>query len=146
LTYDIEKSQLNALFYVRTIYGCRTDQLLNKKFDTPEGNGLSGLDPLQKEKMIGEFVPLLPMLRARLRMTQEELANRLGTTRQTIISIENGKRQLTWSLFLSMLFIFFMNPATRPFLISGDLLSNDTCKALFGDSSMLKGVKEMLDD
>ncbi len=107
---------------------------------------MSGLSPVEKDKMIGEFVTMLPMLRARLRMTQEELAVKLGTTRQTIIGIESGKRQLTWSMFLSMLFIFFMNPATRPFLISGKLLSEDTCKALFGDSSMLKSAKEMLDD
>ncbi len=30
-------------------------------------------------------------LRARYRMTQEELARRVGVTRQTIIAIENGK-------------------------------------------------------
>ncbi len=30
-------------------------------------------------------------LRARFRMSQEELARRLGVSRQTIIAIENGK-------------------------------------------------------
>lgn len=30
-------------------------------------------------------------LRARYRMSQEELAKRVGVTRQTIIAIENGK-------------------------------------------------------
>ncbi len=30
-------------------------------------------------------------LRARYRMTQEELARRVGVTRQTIIAIENGR-------------------------------------------------------
>ena len=30
-------------------------------------------------------------LRARYRMSQEELARRVGVTRQTIIAIENGK-------------------------------------------------------
>lgn len=30
-------------------------------------------------------------LRARYRMTQEELARRVGVTRQTIVAIENGK-------------------------------------------------------
>lgn len=33
----------------------------------------------------------IPALRKERKLTQEELANALGVTRQTIISIENGK-------------------------------------------------------
>jgi len=117
-----------------------------KNILTKEGDRLTELTLAQKEKMTGEFISCLPMLRARLRMTQEELAKKVGTTRQTIIAIENGKRKLTWSMFLSMLFIFYMNPATRPYLIAGNILTEETCKALFGDSSMLKSAKEMLDN
>ena len=55
----------------------------------------------------------LPMLRAKLELSQTELAEMIGITRQTISSAENGMRELSWGNFLSLLFVFYQNEATR---------------------------------
>ena len=48
----------------------------------------------------------LSAMRARVGMTQEELANVIGVSRQTYYSIENGKREMTWPIFLAITFVF----------------------------------------
>lgn len=52
------------------------------------------------------LVENLPSLRARIGITQEELANVLGVSRQTYYSLENRNREMSWSMFLSIVFIF----------------------------------------
>lgn len=99
----------------------------------------------EKEKIINEFVELLPMLRARLGITQQELGKRVGATRQTILFAENKKRPLTWSMFLSLAFLFFMDTKTRPFLMASGVINEDLSNILFGNSSMLAETTSMLD-
>ena len=52
------------------------------------------------------LVENLPSLRARIGITQEELANILGVSRQTYYSLETGKREMQWAMFLAIVFIF----------------------------------------
>lgn len=48
----------------------------------------------------------LSALRARADITQEELANILGISRQTYYAIESKKKQMSWNIFMSMIFSF----------------------------------------
>ena len=48
----------------------------------------------------------LPSLRAKIGISQEEIANVIGVTRQTYYAIESGKRVMLWGTFLSLLFFF----------------------------------------
>ena len=98
----------------------------------------------EKEKIVAEFVELLPMLRARLGITQKELGDRVGATRQTIMFVENKRRQLTWSMFLSLAFLFVMDSRTRPFLMASGIISEDLSNILFGNTSMLIETTAML--
>ncbi|MEM2560457.1 MAG: helix-turn-helix transcriptional regulator [Candidatus Bathyarchaeia archaeon] len=50
----------------------------------------------------------LKELRAKYRMTQEELARKVGVTRQTIIAIENGKYMPSMKLAYKIANIFGM--------------------------------------
>ena len=50
----------------------------------------------------------LSTLREKARLKQDELADRLGLSRQTISAIENEKREMQWSTF-SILIMFFAN-------------------------------------
>ncbi len=93
----------------------------------------------EKELIMEEFVDIMPMLRTRLNLTQEQFGKTIGMTRQTIIYIENRKRKLTWSLFLSMVFVFYMNADTRPFL-----LASETIKKVFDENnSMIDKIKNL---
>lgn len=48
----------------------------------------------------------LPSLRARVGISQEELANVIGVSRQTYYSIEAGKRDMLWCTYLTLMFFF----------------------------------------
>lgn len=63
----------------------------------------------------------LPVLRARLGISQERAAEIIGISRQTYNAIETGKRGMTWPIFLSMVAFFQNNEQTKPMLdqISG---------------------------
>ena len=48
----------------------------------------------------------LPSLRAKVGINQEELANIIGLSRQSYYAIENKKRAMSWSTYLSLMFFF----------------------------------------
>ena len=54
----------------------------------------------------------LPILRMALGLTKDELGNLIGLSRYTIMSIENGKRKMTWNTFLLLILIFIKNDET----------------------------------
>lgn len=58
----------------------------------------------------------LPVLRASLGITQTELAEMIGVTRQTLSAAESGVRPLSWGNFVSLLFIFTQNEQTHRLL------------------------------
>jgi len=58
----------------------------------------------------------LPVLRKKLRMTQEELALMIGSSRYTVMLYETKKRRMPWNVFLSLVFLFDKNPETAPLL------------------------------
>lgn len=74
-------------------------------------NGI--MDQINKEELIDKFIYELPILRARIDMTQDEISEIAGLSRQTYSALETRKRKMTWSNFMSILFVFYFNPATR---------------------------------
>ncbi|MCQ2465653.1 MAG: helix-turn-helix domain-containing protein [Oscillospiraceae bacterium] len=56
----------------------------------------------------------LPVLRAKLGVTQADLAEIAGISRQTILSVEKKQRGMTWNMFLALLYIFTANEKTAP--------------------------------
>ena len=74
-------------------------------------NGL--LEQINKEKLIDKFVYELPILRAKIGMTQDEVSEIVGLSRQTYSALETRKRKMTWSNFMALLFVFYFNPDTR---------------------------------
>jgi len=100
--------------------------------------------PTERERIVDAFTDILPMLRTRLGITQKELGERVGATRQTILFAENKKRPLTWSMFLSLAFLFWVEPRTRPFLMASGVINEELSKILFGNTSMLADASSML--
>lgn len=60
----------------------------------------------QKENYIQRLTEALPMLRAKANITQENLANLIGVSRQTYSSLENKKKPMSWSTYLSLIFVY----------------------------------------
>jgi DNA-binding XRE family transcriptional regulator len=61
---------------------------------------------INKENLIEIMAENLIILRTKLRLTQTELANKVGISRQTIMNIENNKRLMTWNVFVGLLCVF----------------------------------------
>ncbi len=55
----------------------------------------------------------LPVLRAKARVSQEDIAERIGISRQTYSSIETGKREMSWTTFLALIAFFQNNESTK---------------------------------
>lgn len=59
-----------------------------------------------KEELMSMLRNELPVLSARLGISQAKLAEMIGISRQTYNVIENGKREMTWPIFLSLVAFF----------------------------------------
>lgn len=78
-----------------------------------------------QDEFISRMVKNLPILRAAVDMTQEQLGLKLGVSRQTIVAIENGKSPLTWSLYLSTVCVFELYEESKVLIDKLDLFSRD---------------------
>lgn len=58
----------------------------------------------------------LPVLRARLGLSRGKIAELIGISRQSYNTIETGKREMTWSTFMSLLGVFQSNEQTLQML------------------------------
>ena len=71
---------------------------------------------INKDELIKNMTENLPVLRAKLGITQEDLAEKIGISRSTIVSIENKNREMTWNTFLSLILVFTKNEDTNKLL------------------------------
>ena len=71
-----------------------------------------------KEEYIDMMVKNLPVLRASIRITQKELAQKIGITRQSMMNIENRRRPLQWSTYLALVLVFQQAEESRKLLES----------------------------
>lgn len=76
----------------------------------------SVFDSADKDSMIAKMVDNLPVLRAKLGLTQEQLGSRVSLSRQTVVALECHKREMTWQTFLSMVMVFSSNDETYAML------------------------------
>ena len=67
---------------------------------------------INRKELAVKMADNMPMLRMKLGITQEEIAEIIGVSRHTIISIENKKRPMTWNTYLSLVLVFSGNPDT----------------------------------
>ena len=69
-----------------------------------------------RETLIDNMTENLPVLRKKLKLSQEGLARIIGTSRYTVMLIETRKRRMTWNTFLSLLLLFDKNQDTAVLL------------------------------
>jgi len=74
-----------------------------------------------KKKLMGLMAKNLPVFRTKLGASQEDIANRLGVTRQTISAFESGQREMTWSVFLALVLIFFRSQEAKRLLVAFEI-------------------------
>lgn len=67
---------------------------------------------------IMQLTEQLPVFRARLRLSQEELSELLGITRQSYNALETKTRPMKWRTCMAMIAFFMEQPKTRKMLLS----------------------------
>ena len=72
-----------------------------------------GVDVNEQDRLIEKLTDELPVLRARLRISQDELSRRIGISRQTYSLIETKKQKMTWVTFMAMIAFFDNNSRTK---------------------------------
>jgi DNA-binding XRE family transcriptional regulator len=109
---------LPTLFH-RVVYSTKGRGYSTKSFYTFFINGSGGdfyliyeLDDSRKEELIDTLTNELRVLRAKARVSQQELANRMGVSRQTYGMIETEKQRMTWNHFMLLLLLFRSNDGT----------------------------------
>ncbi|MGC4018565.1 MAG: helix-turn-helix domain-containing protein [Muricomes sp.] len=80
-------------------------------------------DGSMQDEYLGRMVKNLSVLRASVDLTQKQLGEKLGVSRQTIVAIENGKSPLTWSLYLAIVLVFQQFEESKELLEKLELFS-----------------------
>lgn len=78
-----------------------------------------------KNELMELMADNLALLRAKLNLTQFELAEVVGISRYTLIAIEKKQRKMTWSTFLSLLLVFKSNENTIELLKIFDIVTDE---------------------
>lgn len=83
------------------------------------------LDRDKKEAYCRQMTELLPLLRGRLGMTQEELGKVSGVSRVTISQIESGRAKMNWLHFSALMMICTSDRNAKELLYVRGLLDDD---------------------
>ena len=74
------------------------------------------IQEIDKEGLIDILTEELPVLRAKIGLSQKDLSEIIGISRQTYSSIETKKRKMSWNTYLSIILVFENNEKTRDLL------------------------------
>lgn len=88
------------------------------------------MQEIDKEKLITILTEELPVLRAKIGLSQDDLSDIIGISRQTYSSIETKKRRMSWNVFLSLILMFDNNEKTKSMLESTGAFPDDLRKLL----------------
>lgn len=96
-----------------------------------------------RKQLIARLAYDLPVLRARLGISQEEMAAKVGMSRQTYNMIEKGKKEMSWMTFLALVAVFQNNEETLRMLRMIDGIEGELANLAAERSGMFEtGVEE----
>ena len=79
----------------------------------------------KKAEYINKLLPQLTTLRARVGISQDELAGLIGISRQTYCLTESGSHTMSWNTFLSIIMFYDCNSRTHDLLRSTGAFPDD---------------------
>ena len=74
-----------------------------------------------QRQYVDKMVDYLPTLRSAAKITQNQLAKKLGIARSTMVVIESRGRPLQWHMYLAMVLVFMQNEDSNKLLESFEL-------------------------
>lgn len=85
---------------------------------------------INKEELMNVLAGNIKVLRNKLQLTQAELASKIGISRQTLINIENKKRDMTWGTFVALICVFKEDEGTRDLMEHFNIYTSDLSRYL----------------
>ena len=82
----------------------------------------------KRRELIDALIIELPVLRARIGASQADISERIGISRQTYNAIENGKKSMSWTVFLVVYAVFSNDERTLQMLNSIDIFRENSSK------------------
>lgn len=109
-----------------------------------------------KELLISKLMDELIFLRTKLGLSQDELSNLIGISRQTYSALETKRRIMSWGTYLALIFVFDNNEQTHdiirdtgifPYMLFGtsEVALKEKKNADFS-SLLMDDIKDKLDD
>ena len=89
----------------------------------------------RKQELCKILASNLATLRTKANMKQDELAERLGLSRQNISAIENGKHEMQWSTFSLLVMFFSKNIELKQIMVAMGIIDSDIERTLDIESS-----------
>lgn len=93
------------------------------------------MDETKKEKIIENMTQNLPTLRTKASLSQAKLAEIIGVSRQTLVAVENRKRKMSWSIFMSCFLLFHKDPETNLLMKVYEIYTDELDYYLFRTNS-----------
>ena len=88
------------------------------------------IDNNRKQELCDILAANLPTLRTKANMSQRELSNRLGFSRQTISAIEGKKRDMQWSTFSAIVLLLSKDSEVALMMAVMGILGDDVRETL----------------
>ena len=89
-----------------------------------------GINNERKHELCKILTSNLPTLRTKAKLTQDELSDRLGFSRQTISAIESKKRDMQWSTFTAITLFLSTNKDVSQLMAVMGILDDDVREML----------------
>lgn len=91
----------------------------------------------EQQHFIDALAKELAPLRAKVGISQGDLASIIGVSRQTYSAIENGKKDMSWSTYLSLILFFDYNYPTHQMIRKIDAFPQELIERFNGDDIFL---------
>ena len=87
-----------------------------------------------RDLLVERMADNLPVLRKKLKLSQEELAKIVGSSRYTVMLYETKKRKMPWNIFLTLVLLFDKNEETSPLLKALEIYTEELERFILHDS------------
>ena len=102
------------------------------------------MDEKKKQQYIDRMIDNLPVLRAKRRLTQRDLAELIGVSNYSISGMEKRQRKMTWNTFMSLLPVFLSDEESAELLrVFG--IYTDELESLFRTPAIVRLSDDDLD-
>lgn len=87
-------------------------------------------DNVLRNRLMEQLVDELPVLRAGLGVSQADIAEKIGISRQTYNGIETGKKKMNWTTFVALIAVFRSNDQIRLMIRGINGFEDEVVKAM----------------